>query len=126
MANWDWSESFCLGQAFLKVFIIKEPNKALYDVHGKVKLICTLHNGISKIDESDSSYLFYELEWYKLAPDGRQQKIVPKNKLERYKKILLDPLTEKTEGTYKCVVRRRSVNHYDFQLVNIRIRGKLI
>ena len=110
----------------------------MHDLHGKVKLICTLDNSTGKVGRYDISW--YTLEWYKLGSNGHWTKETGPNVkklrfLPRGPKpkglypglyLSLDRLTMKAEGIYKCVVRRNRVNYYDFQLVSIMLKGKPI
>jgi hypothetical protein len=113
-----------LGDPFLKAFIKKEPDKTLYDLNEEVKLECTLDNKSGNVDKRDMIY--YEMEWYKLLSDPQQpDKFLTSQKSKsRTTHFKLGPLTEEKEGTYKCVVKRLPINYYDFQLVNIKIKGK--
>ena len=103
----------------MKAFATKEPNKALYDLHDKVQLICTLDNSSGIIHTYEVFYR-YKIEWKKLASDA---------KLEMYrhsmggKYISVGPLSDENEGTYRCSVERPDINYYDFQLVDVRIKG---
>ena len=106
--------------AYLKAFVIKEPDETLYDIDSNVKLICTFDKNKQKRSKN-----YFELAWYKLASDGqREPKPLKVQKREEGLYLLLGPLTQEVEGTYECAVTRRKVNYYDFKLVRIKLKGK--
>ena len=108
------------SKAYLKAFVIKEPDETLYDINSKVKLICTFDKNKQKESKN-----YFELAWYKLDSDGqRESKPLKVQKREDRLYLLLGPLTQEAEGTYECAVTRRIVNHYDFKLVRIKLKGK--
>ncbi|CAB4005680.1 vascular endothelial growth factor receptor 2-like, partial [Paramuricea clavata] len=113
--------------AYLKAFIIKEPDETLYDINSKVKLICTFGKNKQKLSKNEQklSKDYFELAWYKLASDG-QREPKPLNVHESVDGpyLLLDPLTQEAEGTYECEVTRPIVNYYDFKLVRIKLKDR--
>lgn len=113
-----------LGNPYLKSRIIKVPDKAVYNLNSELKLICTLDNSSVKIEEYAED-INYEMRWFKLRPNGTEELIQITKWWIRPFEISLSPLTSEKEGTYKCEVSRSVVNHHHFQLVEIKVRGKL-
>ena len=101
------------GNAFLKALIIKEPDKRLYDLNDKVKLICTLDKSAARTD-----FKFYDIKWC----DSKGIKVTAGP--NKGKIITLDSLTEETVGEYKCEVRRTMENYDDSQVVSIRLKAQ--
>ena len=112
-----------LGNPYLRSRIIKVPDKAVYDLNSELKLICTLDNSSVKIEEYEDTN--YQMRWFKLRPNGAEELIQIMKWWVRPFEISLSPLTLEKSGTYKCEVSRSMVNHHHFQLVEIRVRGKL-
>ena len=104
----------------MKAFLIKEPDKPLYDLGEKVKLTCTLDHRNGELD-LDRDLKNYSYKLYKLG-SRKTGSTVHGGRVE----LLINALTTKTEGTYMCVAKRPKVNYYSFQSVKVITRGKLI
>ncbi len=104
----------CLGKAFRKAQVQKEPNKTYYNIGSNVNLTC----------EAEKNTNLYEIVWYKL--DSQRTPIELKSALNGpgILTLTLNSLTPQNSGIYMCVVSRPQVNYYNSQSVNINVEGR--
>ena len=107
-------------KGYAKPLVTKEPNKTLYDLGDKVELTCRAANIKTG----------YDITWYRLYSNGTQRKfeLAPINYGFPFVrvKLVLNSLSSKTAGSYKCTIARPKANYNAFQIVNVTLKGKAL
>ena len=94
----------------------KNPNKASYDIGGNVELSC----------HAEKTTTGYEIKWYKLSSNEKPEELNAASKRVNNmntKNLLIKPLTNLNEGTYKCEIKRFRPLYSANVLVNISVKG---
>ncbi|XP_028408446.1 platelet-derived growth factor receptor alpha-like [Dendronephthya gigantea] len=109
------------GKANPKLVVIKDPNRALYDLRSKVKLTCGFLNAsavniTSKILSGESYYAGYKIKWKKRYPNKSRTWQTDERSVD------IGPLD--SDEQWECKVTREAVEYQASYTVDIKVRAQ--